>query len=121
MAGASLVFGVLTLTATDAPGRVLYLLAAVVLGVLSAGDLLVNPRLIVDPAGLRVRSALSTSVVGWAEIEDIRVDERSRLGLASRTLEIDAGDRLIVLSGRALGTDVRTVAGLIAAFRVPRT
>ena len=41
---------------------------------------------------------------------------RTRFGLRSTALEIDAGDTLVVLSRRALGADPETVRDLVRAF-----
>lgn len=111
------IFLALAIGTGDAPGRLLYALAAVVLAALVVGDLSARPRLVVDRTGLLVRTPLSTARLAWTDIEDVTVDERARHGLAARTLEIDAGARLLVLSGRSLGADPRAVAGVIAAFR----
>lgn len=113
----ALIFAGLAGGADDSAGRVLYLAAFVVLVVVAGGDLLVNPRLRVDGAGLSVRTPLARRRMGWAAVDSVRVDERLRLGLAARTLEIDAGDDLFVLSGRSLGADPRAVAEVIEAFR----
>ncbi len=100
----------------DGPGRLLFGLAAVVLAGYVVSDLVFAPRLVVDAAGLRVRSPLARAELGWAQLDDVHADARTRYGLRSVTLEIDAGETLIVLSRRALGADPQTVAGAVRAF-----
>ena len=43
-------------------------------------------------------------------------DTRSRYGLRSSTLEVDAGETLVVFSRRALGADPTTVQDIVRAF-----
>ena len=120
-AGAAVVAAVavaLALTTGDRAGRTLYLLAALALAAVAALDLIWNPRLTADQKGLVVRSPTGGAALAWHDVDAIRVDERSRYGLASRTLEVDAGHRLILVSQRALGgADPRDVAALLEAFR----
>ncbi len=114
-----LAFVVLWWTTSDRPGRLLYGLAALVLLAVCAGDLIWNPRLTVLATGVRIHSPGTRASLTWDEIETVRVDSRGHLGLAARTLEIDAGEHLIVLGQRSLGADPRDVAGVIDAFRPP--
>lgn len=100
----------------DPAGRLLAILAAVVLAGYAVTDLVFWPRLTASAEGLRIHTPFSRARLSWAEVDEIRVDERTRLGLVSRTLEIDAGPLLVVLSKRALGADPREVAGLLKAF-----
>ena len=104
----------------DQTGRLLYVLAGLALLALCVNDLWWNPRLVVDARGLTLRTPGHSGLIGWPDIEEIRVDERARLGLSARTLEIDAAESLVILSRRALGgTDPRDVAAIIDAFRPP--
>lgn len=99
-----------------APGQLLLALAAVVLTGYAATDLIFTPRLSATPDGIVVNSPLARARLGWADIDTIRADSHSRHGIRTTTLEIDAGDRLIVLSRRALGAAPDSVAELIRAF-----
>lgn len=110
----------LTLAATDGPGRLIFALAAIVLAGYAVGDLVFWPRLAVDASGLRIRTPLARADLTWTDIEDVRADERTRYGLRSTTLEVDAGETLIVFSRRALGADPATVQDLVRAFAPPR-
>jgi hypothetical protein len=101
----------------DPAGRLILGIAAVLLAGLAGTDLLVVPRLAVSAEGVTVRTLSVRRRLPWDRIESIRLDERSRLGLASRTLEIDAGDVLIVLGRHSLGADPREVYPLVLALQ----
>lgn len=100
----------------DAGGRLLLAGAALVLAAYTGTDLICRPRLVADPAGLRVRSPGAFLRLPWAHVEAVRADVRSRHGLRTVTLEIDTGDRLVVLTRRGLGADPERVAELVNAF-----
>ncbi|HEY7010942.1 MAG TPA: PH domain-containing protein [Jatrophihabitantaceae bacterium] len=107
---------VLVLTTDDAGGRLLWGAAAVVLGAYAIGDVIFWPRLSVDAHGLRIRTPLARADLPWAAVDDIRADVRTRHGLRTATLEVDAGPMLVVFSRRALGADPDTVEGLVRAM-----
>ena len=100
----------------DAAGRVLGGLAAVLLAGYVATDLVFSPRLVANAAGLQVRTPTARALLPWTDVDAIRVDERSHLGLMSRTLEIDAGAVLVVFSRRTLGADPQVVADLLKSL-----
>jgi hypothetical protein len=100
----------------DPAGRVLFVGAALVLLCYTVTDLVCWPRLTVSGQGLVVRTPLTRARLAWSDIEAVRAESRERLGLRSTTLEIDAGDYLIVFSRRSLGMAPAAVAGLIRAF-----
>jgi hypothetical protein len=100
----------------DGAGRVLAGVAALLLIGYAATDLAFWPRLIATASGLQVRTPTTRARLAWSDVDAVRVDERSHLGLMSRTLEIDAGALLVVFSRRALGADPREVADLLEAF-----
>jgi hypothetical protein len=100
----------------DPAGRLLAGLSALILGSYVATDLVFWPRLTASRDGLLIRTPTARTDLAWADVDAIRVDERTRLGLMSRTLEIDAGPFLVVFSRRALGDDPRTVLGTLEAF-----
>lgn len=101
----------------DTPGRILASIAAAVLAGYAITDLAFWPRLVANGAGLKIRTPSTRATLPWAEVDAVRVDERTHLGLMSRTLEIDSGALLVVFSRRALGADPHTVAELLEAFR----
>ncbi|MEP7021966.1 MAG: PH domain-containing protein [Pseudonocardiales bacterium] len=105
------------LLAADTAGRLLLAGAAVVLLGYTVTDLIFWPRLTVSAEGLLIRTPAARGLVPWSEIEAVRADARQRAGLRSVTLEIDAGEYLVVFSRRALGADPAQVADLIAAFQ----
>jgi hypothetical protein len=102
---------------TDAPGAFLGGIAGLGLLALAGSDLLWRPRLAGDGDGLRLRAPGRDVRLPWAQVTGIRVDQRQRFGLTSRTLEIDAGDDLFVLGRRSLGTDPREVAAALRTLR----
>lgn len=114
--GGALVSLVLTLTSSDAAGRLLFAIGTVLLATYVITDLVFAPRLVVDPDGLTVRAPFTRASLRWAQIDRVRADARQRYGLRSVNLEIDAGDQLIVLSRRALGQDPEFVAEVVVLF-----
>lgn len=101
---------------SDRAGQVLLVGVAVVLFAYAVTDLVFWPRLTVTAAGLRIHTPMARAQFAWPEVEAVRADARQRLGLRSVTLEIDAGEQLVVFSRRALGTDPEAAADLIRAF-----
>jgi hypothetical protein len=108
---------VLCVSTSDAPGRLLFAVAAVVLLGYVAGDLIWSPRLAADQTGLRIRTPFTRVDLGWDDVEAVRADVRSRYGLRSTTLEVDAGEVFVVFSRRSLGVDPEAAARLLAAMR----
>jgi hypothetical protein len=116
----ALVLG-LALVVLDAPGRVLVGAGALLLLVLAARDVLARPRLTAGPDGVDVRTWTRGRHLPWAGLR-VRVRESRRLGMRSRTLELDtaAGPDddgvLVVLGRRDLGTDPDDVARALRAL-----
>jgi hypothetical protein len=113
----SLIGAAAAVLSPDPAGQVLFAGAALVLLGYTVTDLVFWPRLTADAEGLLVRTPLTRARIAWSDVEAVRADARERLGLRSVTLEIDAGEQLLVFSRRALGADPATVAGLISAFK----
>jgi hypothetical protein len=113
----ALVAVVLGVVGGDPAGRLLAAVAALVLVAYVVADVAFSPRLVVSGEGVVIRSPLTRATLTWGEVDDVRAESRTRLGLRSTTLEIDAGPVLAVLSRRALGADPAEVADLIRAFR----
>jgi hypothetical protein len=105
----------LALFVLDAPGRLLVGAGAVLLLVLGIRDVLARPRLTAGLAGVEVRSWTGRRHLPWAGLR-VEVRENRRLGMRSRTLELDtaAGPHddgiLVVLGRRDLGADPAEVA-----------
>jgi hypothetical protein len=86
------------------------LLGAAVVGALAVRDLLAPVRLAADPDGVTVVTGFASRLrLPWSRIERVRVDERERLGLKSRLLEIDAGDSIHLFSTYELNAEVDDV------------
>ena len=105
----------LALFVLDAPGRLLVGAGALLLLVLGARDVLARPRLAAGPDGVQVRSWFARRHLPWPGLR-VGVRENRRLGVRSRTLELDtaAGPHddgvLVVLGRRDLGADPAVVA-----------
>jgi hypothetical protein len=113
---AALVALVFAITSDDAPGRLLFGGAALVLGGYAVGDVVFWPRLVADATGVQIRTPLARADLAWTDIETVAADTRNRYGLRSSTLEVDAGETLVVFSRRALGADPTTVQDVVRAL-----
>lgn len=102
----------------DVPGEVLAVAAAVACFAFAAFDGVVRPTLTADANGLTVRTGGWPRRYPWAEITRVEVVTTRRL-LVLHALEIDAGDDLLLLTRRRLGTDLREVAEALAEFGAP--
>jgi hypothetical protein len=100
----------------DAAGRLLAAAAAVLLAAYAVTDIVFWPRLVATAERLQIRTPTVRATLPWPEVDAVRVDARTHLGLMSRTLEIEGRGHLVVLSRRTLGADPREVAALLAAF-----
>jgi hypothetical protein len=107
---------VIALTTTDPVSRLVFVAATVVLLSYVVTDIVFRPRLSADADGVQVRSPLARVSLTWPQIDDVRADVRNRLGLRSTTLEVDAGETLVVFSRRALGADPAVVQDLVRAM-----
>jgi hypothetical protein len=105
----------LSVVLLDAPGRVLVGTAAVLLMLVVAHDVRTRPRLRAGPDGVDVRTWTGRRHLPWPLLR-VRVRVTRRLGISSRTLELDtaAGPDddgvLVVLGRRDLGADPEVVA-----------
>ena len=116
-AAAGAVAGLLLAAVADPAGRVLFGVAAAGLLAVVAADLLLRPRLAADATGVEVRTLAGRRRMPWSALRRVDVDEHARYGLTARTLELDAGETLVVLGRRALGADPRDVADALAKIR----
>jgi hypothetical protein len=81
-------------------------------------DLVAPVRLAVDPEGITViRGFAGRRRLRWAEIEQITVDSRARLGLRTETLEIDTGASIHLFSQYDLGASPTDVAATLHLAR----
>lgn len=114
----ALVALVAVVAGADPLARLLGLAAGVLLGTLAVRDLVARTRLAADAVGLTVVSGFAGhQTFRWSQLQAIRVDERTRLGLRTRLLELDAGDRLVLLSARELGADPQQVVSVLDGLR----
>ena len=77
-------------------------------------DLLLSPTLTADAAGLTVVEGVRRTRATWSEVARLRVVTDRRTDL----LELDLGDRLVVLSRRRLGAPVDDVLTALQAAQV---
>jgi Bacterial PH domain len=101
----------------DPAGRLLLGVAALGLILVALADVALRPRLSADRAGVQVRTLASRHRLPWSAIDRVAVDEHTRYGLTSRTLELEAGELFVVLGKRSLGADPRDVADMLARLR----
>jgi hypothetical protein len=108
----------LSMVVLDAPGRVLVGTAVLVLLLVVVHDLVMRPRLRAGPDGVDVRTWSGRRHLPWPVLR-ARVREVRRLGVRSRTLELDTvggpddDGVLVVLGRRDLGADPEQVAGAL--------
>jgi hypothetical protein len=112
----ALVLGVAALAVVaDWPGRILLGIAALGLAVDAVHDLVARPRLSAGPDGVVVRTWGGPRRLPWDRLR-ARVRTTRRLGVLTRTLEIDVDPAvdddgvLLVLGRRDLGAPVEEVA-----------
>ncbi|HET6392155.1 MAG TPA: PH domain-containing protein [Blastococcus sp.] len=105
----------------DAAGRVLVGGGALLVLALAVRDVLTRPRLAAGPDGVDVRGLTGGVHLPWARLR-VRVGETRRLGMRSRTLELDTAagpdddGRLVVLGRHDLGADPDEVARALRAL-----
>ncbi len=105
----------------DSAGRVLVGAGALLLLGLAARDLMARPRLTAGPDGVDVRTWTRGRHLPWPGLR-VRVRESRRLGVRSRTLELDTASGpdddgvLVVLGRRDLGADPDEVARALRAL-----
>lgn len=94
------------------PGQVIIVgVAAALLAVLAARDLIAPVRLAATPDGLTVTTGFAGHrELAWADITSIKVDARRGILLRSQVLELDTGDNLYFFSSNDLGAPCDDVA-----------
>ncbi len=107
--------GAVTLV-TDAPGRILTIIAAAGLLMFATLSWRARPKLAISDGGLSIRGPLRTHRLVKGDIKIIRITEFRRLARKVRLLEIDTtDDRLFVLTRWDLGTDPLDVLDALTA------
>jgi PH (Pleckstrin Homology) domain-containing protein len=120
-AGGTLAFAALALLSLDGERTRLTaaVAGAVLLGLWTLRDLLAPVRVSADEEGVTVVEGFARRRrLPWSHVERVRVDERDRLGIKSRMLEIDAGESLHLFSEYDLGTPVEEALARLDAIRV---
>jgi Bacterial PH domain len=107
--------GAVTLV-TDAPGRILVIIAACGLLVFAILSWRARPKLAISDRGLLIRGPLRTHRLEKPAIKIIRITEFRRIARTVRLLEIDTNDdRLFVFTRWDLGTDPLDVLDALTA------
>lgn len=109
------------LVTADPVGRVLAIVAVLLLGVLALIGTAVRPRLAADRGGLRVGRLRGARYWTWPDVQRIEVVRTRRLGRESRVLELDVRDpdgteHLLVFTQLDLGADPVDVAAELRAL-----
>ena len=112
----ALLLAVATIFVGDNAGRLLVGLATLLVSYLTAFATIARPRLSVDADGLAVRGFANTTHLTWHEVK-VKLQTTRRLGREQRTLELDADDRLVVLTKLDLGADPEEVARVLHSLR----
>lgn len=112
----AVVLAIATFIADDNAGRLLIGLATLLVSYLATFVTVARPRLTADADGLAVRGFLSTTLLPWHEVK-VKLQTTRRLGREQQSLELDADDRLVVLTKLDLGADPEEVAGVLHALR----
>jgi hypothetical protein len=112
----TVVLAVAAALTSDPAGRLLLALAALLLAAYTASDVIFRPRITATRDAVVLNAPFARATLAWSEIDSIAADVRSRHGLRTSALEIDAGPVLAVFSRRALGTDPSAAAGLLQAL-----
>lgn len=113
---AALALATAAFLADDNAGRLLIGLATVLVTCFAAFATIARPRLTADADGLAVRGFAGTTLLPWHEVK-VKLQTTRRLGREQQTLELDADDRLVVLTRLDLGADPEEVAGVLHALR----
>lgn len=99
--------------AADPAGRLLLVAAALWLAVLAGRDLLLRPVLAADATSLHIVDGWRRIEVPWSGVDGVRLVTDRRAPL----VELDLGDRLVVLSRRRLGRPPQQIVAELTALR----
>jgi hypothetical protein len=94
------------------------LIAALAVAAYAARDLATRTRLVADADGLIVaRGYAGHRRLAWSEIERLRVDTRTRLGMRGAVLEVDAGEEIYLFTRNDLGADPHEALEIVEKVR----
>jgi hypothetical protein len=97
----------------------LAVVVALALAVWTVRDLIAPVRLAADAGGVTVLTGFARRRhLPWAQIERVRVDQRSHHGLRSELLELDAGESIFLFSAHELGALPEEVATALGDLRI---
>jgi len=118
VAATALLAALTAMSAGDVQALVLAGAGTIACGALALRDLLAPVRLTANAEGLTVINGYAGhSRIPWSQITGLRIDERRRLFLHTRLLEIETADDLHMLSAFDLGADVHDVQTELDAIR----
>jgi hypothetical protein len=101
---------------TDAPGRILAIIAAAGLLLFAIVSWRARPKLAISDGGLLIRGPFRVTRLAKDHIKIIRITEFRRIARKVRLLEVDTtDDRLFVLTRWDLGTDPLDVLDALTA------
>ena len=100
--------------ATPVAGRVLLWVAGTAALAVAARDALVRPTLETDERGVAFVRTWRRERLEWSEIDAVRPYEHRRL----RALELDGGERLVLVPARRLGAELADVVDAVRAERL---
>ena len=121
VAGTALLLGIAAVLVGDWPGRILLGVATIGLALDAVHDLVARPRLSAGPDGVVVRGWGGARRLSWEGLRT-RVRTTRRLGMLTRTLEIDVDPVLdddgvlVVLGRRDVGAPVEEVLRQLRAM-----
>lgn len=119
--GLAVLLLLLGLIGLDRSQMVAGLIAALAVAAYASRDLVARERVRADRDGVvAVRGFAGRRRLAWSEIEQVRVDQRTRYGAGRELLEIDAGEEIYLFSRYDLGVDASEAAEAMDAVRRSR-
>jgi hypothetical protein len=114
----TVLFCLAALLVSDRLGAAMLAVAALVCAGYALRDVVSPVRVAADAEGVTVAHGyLGHARLPWAQVQAVRVDRRSRLGLRSQQLEIDADERLYLFSAYDLSAEPAEVAAALRRIR----
>ena len=114
--------GFATAPRIDGPGRFLGYALALALGIEALRSALQRPVVRADADGVEVVVGLTRRRYAWSEVEAVTTlqppSSGGRLRRSANALEIDLGDRLVVVPAYRLGAPVTEVIDALAPLRL---
>jgi hypothetical protein len=94
------------------------LLAAAGIGAYAVRDITARVRVAADTSGVRVvHGYAGRRRLRWPQIENVRVDTRTRMGVRTELLEIDTGEEIFLYSRFDLGVEPARAEAALRALR----